>query len=233
MARGRHGWGLLRRGIGCTSADGCPDFIRFMLASYNQNPASLNFLSRPTTTPLPPQSSRGEHQNTPKGRIPLAGSMQPLCQPGQAPLPQGERQARPSSPPTSSPLSPLTPLPFLGSLAQAWLSGAKDLVFKHRSSQRRAGICQRRGESSWGVPALPRTSFSSPTSDLEVMGELLLKSGTTEGAERDGFRKTRAHPELNLVRDVKGNKKGIYKYTSCKRKIEENVVCCLMGQGIW
>lgn len=54
-----------------------------------------------------------------------------------------------------------------------------------------AGMEQNRAASfstsrrfSWAVPALPNTSFSSPTSDVKVMGELLLKSGSKEGSRR-------------------------------------------------
>ncbi|GAB0184039.1 mitochondrial enolase superfamily member 1 [Grus japonensis] len=40
---------------------------------------------------------------------------------------------------------------------------------------------------------------------------------------RDATRKTKAHLELNLARDVKDNKKGFFKYISSKRKTRENV----------
>lgn len=62
-----------------------------------------------------------------------------------SPASPAEREPRTSHMPTSSPLSPLTPRPFLGSLAQTWLSWAKDLVFNHHSSKTRVGICQSRG----------------------------------------------------------------------------------------
>jgi len=35
-------------------------------------------------------------------------------------------------------------------------------------------------------------------------------------------REAKANLELNLVRDVKGNKKGFYKYINSKRKTREN-----------
>lgn len=35
---------------------------------------------------------------------------------------------------------------------------------------------------------------------------------------RDGVRKARAHLELNLVTDVKGNRKDFYRYASSKRQ---------------
>lgn len=44
------------------------------------------------------------------------------------------------------------------------------------------------------------------------------------------IRKAKAQLELKLVRDVKGKDKGIYKYTSCKRKSEVNGNHCLVGQ---
>lgn len=38
-----------------------------------------------------------------------------------------------------------------------------------------------------------------------------------------GVRKTKAHLELNLERDVKSNKKGFYRYIDSKKKTKENV----------
>ena len=35
--------------------------------------------------------------------------------------------------------------------------------------------------------------------------------------------KSKAHLELNLARGVKDNKKGFFKYISCRRKVKENV----------
>lgn len=46
---------------------------------------------------------------------------------------------------------------------------------------------------------------------------------------RNGLRKEINQLELNLASDVKGNKKGFYKYSSSKRKRES----CWMGQGNW
>ncbi|KFP99488.1 hypothetical protein N329_04107, partial [Haliaeetus albicilla] len=40
---------------------------------------------------------------------------------------------------------------------------------------------------------------------------------------RDGVRKAKAQPELNLARDAKNNKKGFYRYVSRKRKVKESV----------
>lgn len=48
---------------------------------------------------------------------------------------------------------------------------------------------------------------------------------------RDGAKKAKAHLELNLARDVKGNKKGFYKYISHNRKTRENMVPQLNGAG--
>ncbi|GAB0175757.1 mitochondrial enolase superfamily member 1 [Grus japonensis] len=42
-------------------------------------------------------------------------------------------------------------------------------------------------------------------------------------AARDQVRKAKALIELNLARDVKGNKKSFYRYVSDKRKTKENV----------
>lgn len=44
----------------------------------------------------------------------------------------------------------------------------------------------------------------------------------------DGFRKAKAHLKLNLVKDMKGNKKGFYKYIG-KRKTRENMALLLNG----
>lgn len=38
---------------------------------------------------------------------------------------------------------------------------------------------------------------------------------------RDRTRKVKAHMEYNLARDIRGNKKGIYKYISSKRNSRE------------
>lgn len=40
---------------------------------------------------------------------------------------------------------------------------------------------------------------------------------------RDGVRKAKACRELDLVRDVKGDRKSIYRYFNSKRKTGENV----------
>ena len=40
---------------------------------------------------------------------------------------------------------------------------------------------------------------------------------------RDAKRKAKAHLELNLARDIKGNKKGFFKYISSTRKTEDPV----------
>ncbi|GAB0204977.1 mitochondrial enolase superfamily member 1 [Grus japonensis] len=45
----------------------------------------------------------------------------------------------------------------------------------------------------------------------------------TVQAARDQVRKAKALIELNLARDVKGNKKSFYRYVSDKRKMRENV----------
>lgn len=39
----------------------------------------------------------------------------------------------------------------------------------------------------------------------------------------DEVRKAKAHLDFNLVRDLKGNKKHLHKYTDSKRKTEENM----------
>jgi len=44
-------------------------------------------------------------------------------------------------------------------------------------------------------------------------------------AVRDQVRKAKALSELNLDRDVKGNRKSFYRYISDKRKTRENIGC--------
>ncbi|KGL82736.1 hypothetical protein N309_03795, partial [Tinamus guttatus] len=48
---------------------------------------------------------------------------------------------------------------------------------------------------------------------------------------RDATRKARAHLELELAKDVRGNRNGFYKYISSKRKTRENVGSLLNGEG--
>lgn len=45
------------------------------------------------------------------------------------------------------------------------------------------------------------------------------------------IRMTKAHLELNLVRNMKGRQKGFYKYIGSKRKTWENVGLLLNGEG--
>jgi len=49
------------------------------------------------------------------------------------------------------------------------------------------------------------------------------KCGNVIRAQRDTLRKAKAHFEFNLVREVKDNKKGFFKYISSKWKTRENV----------
>jgi len=49
---------------------------------------------------------------------------------------------------------------------------------------------------------------------------------------RDATRKAKAHLELKLARDVKNNKKGFFKYISCKRKARDNVGLLLNEVGV-
>lgn len=48
---------------------------------------------------------------------------------------------------------------------------------------------------------------------------------------RDGVRETKAHSKLNLASDTKGNKKGFYRSSSCKRNIAEHVGSWLSRAG--
>lgn len=49
----------------------------------------------------------------------------------------------------------------------------------------------------------------------------------------DVIRRVRLCLDLNLVRDVKGNKNFFCKYTSSRRSTRENVVSWLNEQGMW
>ena len=48
---------------------------------------------------------------------------------------------------------------------------------------------------------------------------------------RDGIWKAKAQLKLELVRDVKGNKKGFFRYVGSKREAKENVVPQVNGTG--
>lgn len=48
---------------------------------------------------------------------------------------------------------------------------------------------------------------------------------------KDGLRKTKAHLELNLARDVNSNRKGFHRDISNKRKTRENMVPLLNWAG--
>lgn len=48
---------------------------------------------------------------------------------------------------------------------------------------------------------------------------------------RDRIRKAKANLELSLVKDVKGNNNGFYKYINSKRKVREIVGLLLDGAG--
>lgn len=53
----------------------------------------------------------------------------------------------------------------------------------------------------------------------------------TVRACRDSIRKAKADLEFNLVRDVRGNKKGFYRYINSKRKVRGYVGPLLNGAG--
>lgn len=48
---------------------------------------------------------------------------------------------------------------------------------------------------------------------------------------RPGFGEPKTHQELHLARDVKGNKRGFYKYINSKRKNRGNVSQLLSEAG--
>jgi len=49
---------------------------------------------------------------------------------------------------------------------------------------------------------------------------------------KSATKKAKAHLELNLLREVKDNKKGFFKYVSSKRKTRENVGSLLNEVGV-
>lgn len=54
----------------------------------------------------------------------------------------------------------------------------------------------------------------------------------TVQAWRSEGKKAKVHLELNLAKDVKGSKKGLYKCISSKQKIMENVNCLMNRLGV-
>lgn len=48
---------------------------------------------------------------------------------------------------------------------------------------------------------------------------------------KDEFGKAEVHLELNMTRDVKGNRKGFYRYIGSKRNTKENAGLLLDGGG--
>ena len=48
---------------------------------------------------------------------------------------------------------------------------------------------------------------------------------------RDRIRKAKAQMELNLLRDVKDNKKGFYRYIGRRRQAKESVPPLMKGSG--
>lgn len=57
--------------------------------------------------------------------------------------------------------------------------------------------------------------------------------GTVQAC-RIRIRKANPHLEVNLARDVKGNKKGFHKYSSSKKgKLGKMMALCWMGQKTW
>lgn len=47
---------------------------------------------------------------------------------------------------------------------------------------------------------------------------------------RDGVKQTKVHVNLKLVKDVKDNRKGLYKYNGGKRKSKEHAVTQWAGE---
>lgn len=58
------------------------------------------------------------------------------------------------------------------------------------------------------------------------------QGGDDVQAHMGGVRKTRAHLELNLERDVRGNKKSFLKYMNSRRKTKENVPTAVCGKRL-
>lgn len=65
------------------------------------------------------------------------------------------------------------------------------------------------------------------TCEKELLSELRHKKRWKQG----GVRNAKANPELNLLRDMQGNKKGFHKYICSTRKTRKNVVPLLNGAG--
>lgn len=48
---------------------------------------------------------------------------------------------------------------------------------------------------------------------------------------RDATKKFKSHPEFNLAKEVKDNRKGFFKYTNSKKKTRKNVILLLNELG--
>ena len=73
-----------------------------------------------------------------------------------------------------------------------------------------------------GAPGQTQTQKGS-LQRVEARTGSLEEYRETVRAARDQVRKAKALTELNLARDIKGNKKSFYRYVSDKRKTRENV----------
>lgn len=90
----------------------------------------------------------------------------------------------------------------------------------------------------WSI-LMSRKSSKGGRSPAWIRKELLIKlrqatweeSRDTSRVCKDEVKKTKAHLEFNLVRDVKGNKKGFYRCISSKIKAMENAGPLLKNQG--
>lgn len=72
---------------------------------------------------------------------------------------------------------------------------------------------------SWQNPKIGRRCIGSGSRDRP----LRIEYRDAVRVDRNLIRKARAHLQLNLVRDVKDNKKGFFKWISNKRKTKENM----------
>lgn len=79
--------------------------------------------------------------------------------------------------------------------------------------------------SSWESPFFPNYLIEVPSFPKKEKYRQWKQTQVAWEEYRDGIQKDKSQMELNLVRNVKNNKKEFYKYTDQKRQAKEIVHC--------